>query len=185
MQKRSCVADRDAGLRQGLSVISSGALCRFVDVDRGAAGCFDLTGARSDITDLRDVDAGDVHSDVSEWCVGTDGNEAAGHILNLADAARLGELIYRWDVDHPPATIAADFDLVVVHHFRLLSSMALLILRTTPGLIARWLSGTGTHTPDRCVHLECRPSVLIRVKPASFNRLITDLVGSSFTTTIV
>jgi hypothetical protein len=78
-------------------------------------------------------------------------------------------------------------NVIAVHHdiASLLSWMVWLIFRTTPGLIIRWLSGTATHTPEGCAHLLCRPSVLIRAKPAFLSRLTTDLVGSSVTTTIV
>jgi hypothetical protein len=51
--------------------------------------------------------------------------------------------------------------------------MALLILRITPGEMVRWLSGTATHAPDGCAHLEWRPSVLTRVNPASVSIAIS------------
>ena len=45
-------------------------------------------------------------------------NTAWVHLLNHADAARLGSADLSWaHVDHPPATIAADLDCVVVHQF--------------------------------------------------------------------
>jgi hypothetical protein len=49
----------------------------------------------------------------------------------------LGELVDFGHVDHPPAAVAGDFDLVFVHHFSLALSMASLTFRTTPGLMVR------------------------------------------------
>lgn len=57
--------------------------------------------------------------------------------------------------------------------------MALLILRTTPGDMVRWLSGTATQVPFEWVLLEWRPPVLVRVNPAALSRFITVRVASS------
>jgi hypothetical protein len=116
------------------------------------------------------ADGDDLNGDLVERRISASGNETACDIFDFVDATGVREAIDVWDADHPPFAFAFDLNLVGGDDVPSLSAMLLLILRTTPGEIVRWPSGTATDPPDGCAHWEWRPFLLPRVNPAALRR---------------